>query len=175
MKSALIALLFLTICGGSRDAAAEAYWPVRAGKLTSSVGWRFDPFGSRTWKYHRGYDIAVPPGTVVMATAPGKVYFAGRYKGYGHLVVVEHAAGIYTLFGHNSRLLVKYGQEVVAGTPIALSGNSGRSTGPHVHYEIRQVAQNSLPPQQVARNSAAETDSGFGDGLSREGGGWVAE
>jgi murein DD-endopeptidase MepM/ murein hydrolase activator NlpD len=115
--------------------------PVDGGHVTSGVGWRVDPFGSGRTVWHNGYDISVPVGTQVFPTQSGTVYFAGPYKGYGNLVAIEHGAGYISLYGHNSEILVKPGQQVGTDTPIALSGNTGRSTGPHVHYEVRQIPQ----------------------------------
>jgi murein DD-endopeptidase MepM/ murein hydrolase activator NlpD len=100
---------------------------------------RLDPFGSGRMTMHNGWDIAVPTGTPVHPTQEGTVYFAGEYKGYGKLVAVEHGKGYISLYGHNSEVLVKPGMLVTPDTVIALSGNSGRSTGPHVHYEVRQL------------------------------------
>ena len=85
--------------------------------------------------FHRGIDIAVPAGTPVKATRKGKVVFAGERKGYGATVIVEHEDGGRTMYGHNSLVRVASGETVEAGAVVALSGNSGRSTGPHVHYE----------------------------------------
>ena len=120
-------------------ALAARVSPVDNGTVTSGVGWRLDPFGSGRMVYHSGYDISVPVGTPVHPTQTGTVYFAGPYKGYGNLVVVEHGAGYVTMYGHNGEVLVKAGDKVDTTTVIALSGNTGRSTGPHVHYEIRQL------------------------------------
>lgn len=108
--------------------------------MTSGIGWRLDPFGSGRMVYHRGIDIAVPPGTPVYPVKKGTVYYAGPYKGYGNLVAINHGNGYMTLYGHNSELKVTAGQKVDSKTVIALSGNTGRSTGPHVHFELRQVA-----------------------------------
>jgi murein DD-endopeptidase MepM/ murein hydrolase activator NlpD len=110
------------------------------GSVTSEVGWRLDPFGSGRMVYHRGVDIAVPQGTPVRPTRPGYVAFAGAYRGYGNLVAVSHGDGTATLYGHNSSITVRVGDEVTEDSIIALSGNTGRSTGPHVHYEIRTIA-----------------------------------
>jgi murein DD-endopeptidase MepM/ murein hydrolase activator NlpD len=118
---------------------ADRISPVDNGVVSSGVGWRLDPFGSGRMVYHNGYDITVPVGTPVYATQKGTVYFAGPWKGYGNLVVIEHGSGYVTLYGHNSEILVKAGDKVDTKTVIALSGNTGRSTGPHVHYEIRQL------------------------------------
>jgi len=120
-------------------ALAARVSPVDNGTVTSGVGWRLDPFGSGRMVYHSGYDIAVPVGTPVHPTQTGTVYFAGPYKGYGNLVVIEHGGGYVTMYGHNAEILVNAGEKVDTSTVIALSGNSGRSTGPHVHYEIRQI------------------------------------
>ena len=113
--------------------------PVDGGVVTSGVGWRLDPFGSGRRVYHNGYDIAVPFGTPVYPTQAGTVYFAGPYKGYGNLVAVDHRNGYVTFYGHNSEVKVSVGQAVDTNTVIALAGSTGRSTGPHVHYEVRQL------------------------------------
>ncbi|MGE5507413.1 MAG: peptidoglycan DD-metalloendopeptidase family protein [Chitinophagales bacterium] len=104
-------------------------WPTR--------GWITSRFGRRWGRVHEGIDIAVYVGHRVVAAAPGRVTFAGWYAGYGRLVTIDHGHGIVTRYAHNSRLLVKPGQWVDRGDPIALSGNSGSSTGPHVHFEVR--------------------------------------
>lgn len=113
--------------------------PVDGGVLTSSPGLRLDPFGSGRMLMHNGWDIAVPVGTPVYPTQEGTVYFAGQYKGYGNLVAIEHGKGYISLYGHNSEILVKPGTYVTPKTVIARSGSTGRSTGPHVHYEVRQL------------------------------------
>ncbi len=103
-------------------------WPVH-GLLTSS-------FGPRWGEFHRGIDIAVPYGSVVRASEAGVVTKSGWYYGYGRVVVIDHENGLTTVYGHNSRLLVSAGDRVEKGQPIALAGSSGRSTGPHVHFEV---------------------------------------
>lgn len=120
-------------------AAASRKLPVDGGTVTSGVGWRLDPFGSGRMVYHYGVDIAVPEGTPVYPTQRGTVTFAGPYKGYGNLVAVDHGNGYVTLYGHNATLRVTPGQGVDTKTVIALAGSTGRSTGPHVHYEVRQI------------------------------------
>ena len=87
---------------------------------------------------HKGLDIASPFGSDVFCAAKGKVIFAGQKSGYGNCVIVEHINGLATLYGHLSKVLVKTNQEVKVGELIAKSGNSGRSTGPHLHYEVRK-------------------------------------
>lgn len=107
------------------------------GPISSAPGWRIDPINKSGWKWHNGWDIAVPAGTTVNATAPGQVYLARKYKGYGYLVVLNHQNGWYTMYGHNSAIVAREGEWVRAGQKIAISGNTGRSSGPHIHYEIR--------------------------------------
>ena len=115
-----------------------AQYPLPFGKITSSVGWRKDPFKSGKYKYHRGVDIAAPIGTPVYATEIGRVHFAGwNPGGYGWLVVIDHLNGYYSMYGHNSRLYVHTGQYVNLQTVLAAVGSTGRSTGPHLHYEVR--------------------------------------
>jgi len=120
-------------------AAESRKLPVDGGAVTSGVGWRLDPFGSGRMVYHYGVDIAVPEGTPVYPTQRGTVTFAGPYKGYGNLVAVDHGNGYVTLYGHNAAIRVTPGQAVETKTVIALAGSTGRSTGPHVHYEVRQI------------------------------------
>ena len=94
-------------------------------------------FGSRGGRLHAGVDIAVPIGTPVRAAADGTVAVAGAVSGYGNAVYIEHAGGLFTRYGHLSRLQVRAGQAVKRGEQIALSGNTGNSTGPHLHFEVR--------------------------------------
>lgn len=148
MKSFII-ICTLCILASTTLAYADRKSPVNGGSLTSSPGWRLDPFGSGRSVWHNGWDIAVPNGTPVYPTQAGTVYFAGRYKGYGNLVAILHGKGYVSLYGHNQELLVKLGQEVDTKTIIARSGNTGRSTGPHVHYEVRRYKQ-AEPKEQTA-------------------------
>lgn len=104
-------------------------WPVR-GSITSY-------FGPRNGRIHTGIDIAVGYGSPVHASRSGTISRAGWISGYGYAVIIDHGGGVSSLYAHNSRLLVKEGQEVSQGDVIAYSGSSGHSTGPHVHFEIR--------------------------------------
>lgn len=113
-------------------------WPVR-GRISST-------FGPRWGKMHNGLDIAVSTGTQVKAAADGRVTFAGWNGGYGILVIIDHGNNVETRYAHNSRLNVKVGQRVTRGETIAYSGNTGVSTGPHVHFEIRH-RNNPVNPQ----------------------------
>ena len=104
-------------------------WPV-AGPVTSG-------FGSRWGRMHEGIDIAVASGTPVNAAAAGTVIYAGWVSGYGNIVVIDHGNGLSTAYAHNSSLVVGQGAVVGRGSVVALSGNTGHSTGPHVHFEVR--------------------------------------
>jgi len=108
-----------------------------SGKISSKYGLRHDPINGRL-RQHNGIDIAVPEKTPVMPAAPGKVVFSGFSSGYGNYVVVEHENGLASIYGHNSVNLVKIGDAVDAHTVIALSGSTGKSTGPHLHFEVRK-------------------------------------
>lgn len=109
------------------------------GKLMTPARGRISSnFGSRWGTIHEGMDIAMPVGTDVKAADGGKVTFSGVQKGYGNLVIVDHQNGYETRYGHNSKLLVKAGDRVYKGQIIAKSGNTGRSTGPHLHFEVRE-------------------------------------
>ena len=113
--------------------------------VTSEFGNRRDPFtGER--KGHSGMDLAVPTGTSVRAALPGTVTVSTYNRGgYGYYVMIEHGSGLSTLYGHNSQLLARVGQTVEAGDVIALSGSTGRSTGPHLHFEVRINGERTNP------------------------------
>jgi len=115
-------------------ASTPSIWPVK-GWLTSTFGYRTSPFTGRR-EMHKGLDIATRSGTPIISPADGLVVFAGREGGFGNMVVIDHGYGITTRFGHCSALDVKLGQKVKRGDVIARVGNTGRSTGPHVHYEV---------------------------------------
>jgi len=101
----------------------------------SPFGVRHDPFNGRA-AMHTGVDLSGPYKTPVMSTAPGTVVFAGYSTGYGKLVEIDHGNGIHTKYGHLNRILVNVGQKIGKHSPIGLLGSTGRSTGPHVHYEV---------------------------------------
>jgi murein DD-endopeptidase MepM/ murein hydrolase activator NlpD len=111
------------------------------GYVTDGYGTRRNPFGGEGRESHEGLDISVDFGTPVSATADGLVVFAAPYAGYGNLVILYHNNGITTRFGHLSRITVEVGQRIKRGEQIGLAGSTGRSTGPHVHYEIRENDQ----------------------------------
>ena len=109
--------------------------PISGGRLTSGFGRRSAPKkGAST--YHKGVDWATPVGTAVVASSSGTVTRAGWGSGYGYCVYIKHADGRETRYGHLSKVLVSTGQKVSQGQKIALSGNTGVSTGPHLHFEI---------------------------------------
>jgi len=110
------------------------------GIISSSFGLRHDPITGMT-KFHDGVDIAAPTGTAVKAAAAGTVIFSGGATGYGNLVEVDHGDGMVTRYGHNSVNLVAAGDEVQAGQSIARVGSTGRSTGPHLHFEVRKAGK----------------------------------
>jgi murein DD-endopeptidase MepM/ murein hydrolase activator NlpD len=105
------------------------------GRITSHMGWRKNPFG-RGYEFHSGIDITAPKGSKVLATADGVVEFAGWYGDYGKTVIIRHPSGYLTLYGHLSKIDVKEGQRVKAGDVVGRVGSTGRSTGPHLHYEV---------------------------------------
>jgi murein DD-endopeptidase MepM/ murein hydrolase activator NlpD len=111
------------------------------------VGPTSSRFGPRWGTFHYGQDIAAPYGSTVRASHAGVIVRAGWYGGYGNVVIIDHGNGITTRYGHNSKVLVKAGDKVAAGTPIALVGSTGDSTGPHCHFEVRvdDVATDPVP------------------------------
>jgi murein DD-endopeptidase MepM/ murein hydrolase activator NlpD len=118
-----------------RLAAAPTLWPVQ-GRITGSFGERIDPF-SGEGAFHRGIDISSEIGTHVIAPADGVVEYADLMNGYGRTVMVDHGNGISTLYGHLSGFAISPGQLVHRGDTLGYVGQSGRSTGPHLHYEVR--------------------------------------
>nr|NIQ03361.1 peptidoglycan DD-metalloendopeptidase family protein [Nitrospinaceae bacterium]NIR57256.1 peptidoglycan DD-metalloendopeptidase family protein [Nitrospinaceae bacterium]NIS87704.1 peptidoglycan DD-metalloendopeptidase family protein [Nitrospinaceae bacterium]NIT84570.1 peptidoglycan DD-metalloendopeptidase family protein [Nitrospinaceae bacterium]NIU46756.1 peptidoglycan DD-metalloendopeptidase family protein [Nitrospinaceae bacterium] len=115
-------------------ASTPSIWPTR-GWVTSGFGYRKSPFTGIPEK-HEGLDIAARMGSEIRATADGMVVLSGRENGYGNMVEVDHGYGVMTRYGHNSKNLVNVGDKIKRGQVIALVGNTGRSTGPHVHYEV---------------------------------------
>ncbi len=112
--------------------------PIKRGRLTSGFGTRRNPFNTHKREFHCGVDIGCPMNTKIFASRAGRVLFAGWQRGYGRVVVLDHGGGYETCYGHLNRILVKRGEAVKASQVIAKSGNTGRSTGPHLHFEIRK-------------------------------------
>jgi len=121
------------------------------GYQTAGFGMRRNPFGEGGSEFHEGMDIAVEFGTPVSATADGVVFWAGPYSGYGNMVAVYHANGITSRYGHLSRVAVQQGQRIKRGDQIGYAGSTGRSTGPHVHYELRVNDQPVDPSPYVGK------------------------
>ena len=114
----------------------ESFIAPLKGRITSKFGIRLDPF-THSMKFHSGIDIAAPIGTPVRAAKSGKVIFSGYQEGYGNIVIIKHNNNVISKYAHNSKLLVKKGDYVKQGETISLVGSTGRSTGPHLHFEIR--------------------------------------
>ena len=111
-------------------------WPV-IGKLEGGFGGRRNPFGGGSYEFHSGQDIEAAMGAPIVAGASGKVSFVGWQNGYGQLIVIDHGGGLTTRYGHLSQIDVELGQSLSRGQLIGRVGSSGRSTGPHLHYEVR--------------------------------------
>jgi murein DD-endopeptidase MepM/ murein hydrolase activator NlpD len=143
---------------GQKDiyVATPRGWPVD-GRVTSEFGPRENPKDGSA-EFHSGIDISAPPGTPVRATAEGIVSFAGWSKGSGNLVVIEHGFSYSTCYAHNTSVAVSVGQKVLRGDVISLSGSTGDSTGPHVHYEVRHNGKAVNPREFImeARNVLKE-------------------
>ncbi|WP_054696082.1 M23 family metallopeptidase [Syntrophomonas palmitatica] len=115
-------------------------WPAE-GEVSSEFGWRRSPFGSRKETYHNGIDIANVSGVTIVAAGDGTVTYSAWKPAYGRTIEIYHGQGLTTRYGHNSALLVKEGDKVKKGDPIALMGSTGHSTGPHLHFTVFQGDQ----------------------------------
>jgi len=111
-------------------------WPVR-GRVSSEFGWRVDPISGEK-RFHHGLDLAAGEGTEIHASMPGRVILSDVREGYGNVVVVDHGRGLTTLYAHNRENMVHEGDWVHSGDPLARVGSTGRSTGPHLHFEVRR-------------------------------------
>jgi murein DD-endopeptidase MepM/ murein hydrolase activator NlpD len=129
-------------------------WPVQ-GKLESGFGGRRNPFGGRSFEFHAGQDIVSAWGAPVIAVAKGKVTFVGWQHGYGQIVAIDHGGGLTTRYGHLSHIDCSLGLEVSRGEFIGRVGSTGRSTGPHLHYEIR-INDNPVDPLKYLLTSARQ-------------------
>jgi murein DD-endopeptidase MepM/ murein hydrolase activator NlpD len=135
-------------------------WPVM-GRLGDGFGTRHDPF-SGEGAMHTGIDIATAYGTPVKVTADGIIRHASWYSGYGQCVIVDHGNGYQTLYGHLSKIDVMEGQEIRQGEPIGRVGSSGRSTGSHLHYEVR-IHSTPVNPYRFLQRSAAVSTATQGE------------
>ena len=134
--------LFAGCATGRSDRRAPqipTIWPVQhpARTVSSGFGPRRDPIAGDT-RQHNGIDIAVPKGTPVVATAGGVVVHAERHGGYGRMVTIDHGGGLMTRYAHLQSIGVRRGERVAQGKRIGRSGQSGRTTGPHLHYEVHR-------------------------------------
>lgn len=142
--------------------ATPSLWPA-AGTITSLFGYRLSPMhrdDGETGEFHPGVDIANNPDTLIYATADGTVQFSAWSHGYGNLVVIDHGYGIQTVYGHTSKALVKAGDRVLKGQVIAYMGTTGRSTGAHVHYEVRRQGR-AINPMQFLKVRGPGDELGF--------------
>ena len=137
VRRAILATLLVILAGG----CGLPRWPARA-PLTSPYGLR--TLGTRL-DMHHGVDLGVPTGTAVHAMSGGTVSLAGAMSGYGLAVMIDHGAGWVTLYGHLDRVDVTVGDRVRAGQRVGLSGNTGISTAPHLHFEVRRFGRSRDP------------------------------
>lgn len=117
-------------------ASVPSIWPVE-GTLESGYGGRRNPFGGSSYEYHEGQDIEAEMGTPVVAAASGTVTIACAQNGYGNVVYIDHGNGLSTRYGHLSQIDASVGQKITRGEVLGRVGSTGRSTGPHLHYEVR--------------------------------------
>ena len=123
-----------------------------AGSITSTFGHRENPFGGSAVETHKGLDIKGPFGAPVKAMAKGKVEFAGLRGGFGNCIMLRHGNGFETLYGHLSKILVSVGEQIEIGQQIGNIGSTGRSTGPHLHYEVHMNGQQINPQSFLTLN-----------------------
>lgn len=122
-----------------RHASIQLEWPLSPVIVTSPFGYRRDPIlGEAAIRFHAGVDLGAERGDVVLAAAEGRVTYAGWLGGHGRTVVVQHPGGYVTMYAHLRSILVSFGTHVRTGASIGMVGNSGRSTGPHLHFEVRR-------------------------------------
>jgi murein DD-endopeptidase MepM/ murein hydrolase activator NlpD len=127
--------------------AGEFIWPVPASRIISSG------VGKRWGKRHEGIDIPGPIGSAILASAAGTVQYSGDdYRGYGNLIILKHQNGLFSLYAHSKKNIVKSGQKVLKGQLIAKLGSTGHSTGPHLHFEIRKNGKVLDPKRMLAIN-----------------------
>jgi murein DD-endopeptidase MepM/ murein hydrolase activator NlpD len=138
---------------GAAASNIPSIWPI-TGPLRTGYGMRNDPFGGSSVEFHKGQDISAPTGTPINATADGVVVIARWVKGYGYGIYIDHGNGISTRYGHLSRIDVAEGQTVKRGEHLGLVGSTGRSTGPHLHYEVR-INGEAINPLRFLPSTAA--------------------
>ena len=140
----------------SRDLDSMAFpsrAPIKGGRISSGFGNRRDPFTQRLAR-HTGIDMPAPYGAPILASAGGRVRFAGHRGAYGRTVEIDHGNGLVTRYGHASKLHVRTGEVVLPGQKIAAVGSSGRSTGPHLHFEVLSKGAQVEPRRYLARSGS---------------------
>jgi murein DD-endopeptidase MepM/ murein hydrolase activator NlpD len=148
---------------GALDADAPSMWPIM-GPITSGFGQREDPVtGNGEGEFHTGVDISAPNGVPIRATADGTVKIAEMQSGYGREVILDHGHGIETCYGHMSGFAVVEGQAVIRGQIIGYVGHSGRTTGSHLHYEVR-IRNTPVNPHKYLRVTLADLGIGSSPG-----------
>jgi murein DD-endopeptidase MepM/ murein hydrolase activator NlpD len=155
-----IATLATSLCSPSAQAiplgsgvnnltASNFVYPVMGPRTSSSFGIRKHPITKKARKHHDGIDLAAPTGATIRSIASGHVIFADQFGGYGNLIVIKHADGLTSHYGHCNETSVRVGQKVLAGDVIGTVGSTGRSTGPHLHFEIRRNGEPEHPERYL--------------------------
>jgi murein DD-endopeptidase MepM/ murein hydrolase activator NlpD len=143
-ESQLRVLSQLIMSRNLQEEVFPAGWPIKKGWISSPYGKRKNPFSGDS-EFHKGIDFAGKVGSDVIAVAGGVVTWAGKRHGYGRLVQIDHGNRLVTRYGHNKRMSVKVGDIVKKGQIIAKMGSTGRSTGPHVHFEVIKNGKKTNP------------------------------
>jgi murein DD-endopeptidase MepM/ murein hydrolase activator NlpD len=152
----LRALQAVLISNNTQTALTPSGWPVKGGWVSSNFGLRADPFTGRT-SMHQGVDIASPLRSTISAMGDGVVTYAGERRGYGMLVEINHGQGYSTRYAHAGEVLVAVGDRVSKGQPVARVGLTGRSTGPHLHFEVMKNRHHIDPTAFLQRHQSATT------------------
>jgi murein DD-endopeptidase MepM/ murein hydrolase activator NlpD len=147
-----------------RKSLGSEYLPniwAHLGKINNEFGFRRNPFGGRAYEFHPGMDIDGERGDQVVAPANGTIIWAGYKGGYGNMVEIDHGNGLTTCYGHMSKIEAEVGESVTRGQLIGLIGSTGRSTGPHLHFEVRLNEKpinprHFLPPEPTDLNTIAK-------------------
>ena len=134
----------------AKKVAVPSMRPVTTGWYSSNYGWRIDPFTGQK-AFHEGVDFMADPGTAIHAAGGGIVVYADTYAGYGNMLEIDHGNGLISRYAHASRMLVKVGDVVMKGQKIGEVGNTGRSTGPHLHFEVRHRGAPQNPEHYLHR------------------------
>jgi murein DD-endopeptidase MepM/ murein hydrolase activator NlpD len=135
-----------------QDATIQQPLPANKGRISSGFGIRHDPF-TGAYKFHHGLDVAAPEGSEIRPLKQGNVIFSGEQKGYGNVVIIDHGDGFVTKYAHNQINLAQEGDVVTSSTVIARVGNTGKTTGPHTHFEVIYNGKDIDPAAVFGRNS----------------------